>query len=135
MASPSNSSQNGGVIGVNNAFTPASCTPIAANIVAVTATGCYSKPASHPGAGAVMLVAVPPTVVIVVDAENVVVLAGASHTLFVASPELTMVMETPPFAVTSDGKTVFWLVGAIKSFKSILAPVIPFKSVAVLLEL
>ena len=82
-----------------------------------------------------MLVAVPPTVVIVADAENVVVLAGASHTLFVASPELTMVMETPPFAVTADGNTVFWLVGAVKSCKRILAPVIPSKLVAVLLEL
>ena len=48
---------NGGIIGPVNTVNAASCTPVAANIVAVTATGPYSKPASHPGAGAVMLVA------------------------------------------------------------------------------
>ena len=46
---------------------------------------------------------------------KVVVPDGASQTLLMASPELTMVTVAPPFLVTLVAKTVFWLVGAVLS--------------------
>ena len=64
-----------------------------------------------------MLVAVPSAAFVIVAAAtaNEVVPATANQTSLLTSPELTMVMETPPFAVTADGNTVFWLVGAVLS--------------------
>ena len=69
--------------------------------------------------GAVMLVAVPPALVMVVPlAVNwlaKVKPAGANHTVLVASPELTIVVEAPPILDTLAANTASWLEGAVLS--------------------
>ena len=44
MASPTNSSQNGGIVGVSNTFTPATCA--AAKVTSFTASGTFTAAAT-----------------------------------------------------------------------------------------
>ena len=66
-------------------------------------------------AGARIVVAAPPAVVIVEPAVKAVVPDGANQTLLVASPDETMVTLAPPTLETDEAKTVSSLVGAVVS--------------------
>ena len=79
---------------------------------AASITNSLYAPAS---AGAGIVVAVPPAVVMVAPATKLVVPDGANHTLLVAFPELTIVTDAPPCLLTLDANTVSWFVGAVVS--------------------